>query len=109
VLAGNRLFVSDDRGTVNCFNTQTGERVWRDRLGMHYSASLVTANGLVYFTADDGITKVVRPADQLDVVAENRLGEYTFASPAISSGQIFIRGEKHLFAIGSGVTVAVAE
>jgi hypothetical protein len=68
---------------------------------MHYSASLVTAGGLVYFTADDGETAVVRPGPKLDVLHKNPLGEYTYASPAISDGQILIRGEKHLFAIGN--------
>ena len=34
------------------------------------------------------------------VVAKNPLGEFTFASPALSDGQLFIRGEKHLFCIG---------
>ena len=72
--------------------------------GKHYSASLVTAGGLVYFLADDGITKVVRPGPKLDVVAENPLGEYCYASPAISQGQVFIRGEKHLFCIGKAAS-----
>ncbi|MFY9256382.1 MAG: PQQ-binding-like beta-propeller repeat protein [Fuerstiella sp.] len=100
VVVGKHLFVADDRGTANCFDTETGDRLWQDRVGNHFSASLVTANGLVYFIADDGTTKVVRPGSKLDVVNENPLGEFTFASPAISNGQIFIRGEKHLFAIG---------
>jgi hypothetical protein len=34
------------------------------------------------------------------LVAENPIGERSYASPAISRGQIFIRGEKHLFCIG---------
>ena len=100
VLTGPHLFVADDRGTVNCFETATGKRLWQDRLGKHYSASLLTANGLVYFTADDGVTSVVRPGDKLDVVSRNGLGEYTWSSPAIANGLIYIRGEHHLFAIG---------
>jgi hypothetical protein len=35
-------------------------------------------------------------------VARNEIGEKTFASPAISEGQIFLRGDKHLFCIGHG-------
>lgn len=100
VLTGDFLFVADDRGTVNCFDRHTGRRLWQDRLGMHYSASLLTAGGLVYFTSDDGETAVVRPGPELDVLHKNPLGEYTYASPGISNGQILIRGEKHLFAIG---------
>ncbi len=100
VLTGDYLIVADDNGTANCFEAQTGKRQWRARLGNHYSASLVTAGGLTYLLADNGTTKVVRPGPQLDVVAENPLGEYCYASPAISDGQIFIRGEKHLYCIG---------
>jgi len=104
VLAGDYLLVADDNGTVNCFEAKTGKRQWRSRLGKHYSASLVTAGGLAYFLADDGVTKIVRPGAEEDVIAENPLGEYCYASPAISDGQIFIRGEKHLFCIGSRKT-----
>jgi len=100
VLVGDRLFVADDRGTLNCFDTKNGRQIWKDRLGGHYSASLVTVNGLVYCTADDGTVSVVKPGDTLDIVSTNPLGEYSFASPAISHGQIYIRGDSHLFCIG---------
>lgn len=100
VLTGDYLLVADDNGTVNCFEAKTGKRQWRARMGNHYSASLVSAGGLAYLLADDGTTKLVRPGAEEQVVAENPLGEFCYASPAISNGQIFIRGEKHLFCIG---------
>ena len=106
VLVEDKLFVADDQGTVNCFDTATGDRLWKDRLGNHYSGSLVTANGLAYFPADDGIVAVVKPAKELDVVEKNKLGEYSYASPAISNGHIFIRGENHLFSIGAAAKTA---
>ena len=100
VVVDGFLVVPDDRGTANCFAADTGRRLWQERLGKHYSASLVTAAGLVYLTADDGITKVVRPGEKLEVVAENSLGESCFSSPAISQGCFFFRGEKHLICLG---------
>lgn len=108
VLTGDYLLVADDNGTANCFEAKTGNRQWRARLGNHYSASLVTAGGLAYLLADDGTTKIVKPGPgtEADIVAENPLGEFCYASPAISNGQIFIRGEKHLFCIGGGQTGA---
>lgn len=104
VVVGNYLIVADDRGTANCFDTANGERHWQERLGKSYSTSLITAGGLVYLVADDGVTKVIKPGKELEVVAENELGEYSFASPAISQGNIYIRGEKHLYCIGSSAT-----
>lgn len=95
------LIVPDDRGTANCFATGTGQRFWQERLGKHYSASLVTAGGLVYLTVDDGVTKVVRPGEKLEVVNENHLGEHCYSSPAISQGCFFFRGEQHLICVGA--------
>jgi outer membrane protein assembly factor BamB len=101
VVTNGYLLVADDRGTGNCFDAASGERHWQERLGSHFSASLVTAGGLVYFTADDGLTKVVKPGPELEVVAENQLGEFCYSSPAISSGCIFFRGEKNLICISN--------
>ena len=106
VLVDNYLIVADDRGTANCFETAKGERIWQGRMGSHFSASLVTAGGLVYFQADDGKTKVVKPGKDMEIVSENELGERSYASPAISEGQFFIRGEKHLFCIGTTKTAS---
>jgi outer membrane protein assembly factor BamB len=101
VVAGEYLLVADDRGTANCFAAATGKRLWQERLGSQFNASLVTAEGLVYFVADDGVAKVVRPGPKLEVVAENPLGENCASSPAIATGHIYLRGEKHLFCIGA--------
>ena len=106
VLVENYLIVADDRGTANCFETGKGERLWQGRMGSHFSASLVTAGGLVYFQADNGLTKVVKPGKDMEIVSENELGERSYASPAISDGQFFIRGEKHLFCIGTPQTAS---
>jgi len=35
------------------------------------------------------------------LVAGNELGEMVMATPAISAGVLYIRGGKHLFAIGA--------
>lgn len=99
VVLDGHLIVADDRGTANCFDAKTGEALWKERIGQHFSASLIHANGLAYLIADDGVTTIVRPGPKLDVVAENSLGEFCFASPAISDGQLFIRGEKNLYCI----------
>ncbi len=100
VVVDGYLLVADDRGTANCFEAATGERLWQERLGNHFSSSLVTAMGLVYFTADDGTVKIVRPGTELEVVAENALGEDCRTSPAVSGGRIYLRGVENLYCLG---------
>lgn len=99
VLVDGKLLVANDEGIAHCFDAATGEHLWRARLGRHYSASLLSAGGRAYFIDDDGVTKVVRPAAGPDVEAENPIGEFCCASPALADGALYIRSEKHLFCI----------
>jgi hypothetical protein len=57
-------------------------------------------NGLVYFLNDDGVMHVVKAAPKFELVARNELGEKTYASPALSGGQMFLRSFKNLYCIG---------
>jgi len=89
-----------DQGILNCFAAKDGEWKWRENLGKHHSASPVLADGHLYFTADTGDTYVLKAGEKFEVVSVNPLGEDSYASPAIAHGQLFIRGDKHLFCIG---------
>jgi outer membrane protein assembly factor BamB len=100
VVLNGYLLVADDRGTANCFDTKTGNRLWQARVGKGFSSSLVHANGLVYFSAQDGEITTIRPGAQPDIVAKNHIGENMSSSPAISDGCIYLRGEHTLFCIG---------
>jgi outer membrane protein assembly factor BamB len=92
------FFITDDRGFAHCFDAKTGEILWEQRFGRQH-ASLVGAGGLIYFLNDDGVCNVVRASNKFELIAKNELGEKIYASPAFSNGEIFLRGEKHLFCI----------
>ncbi len=100
ISAGDYFLMTSDTGIGECFEAATGKVLWEERLGEQH-ASLISANGLVYFLNDNGVMNIIRPGAQFDLVARNELGERTFASPAVSDGQLFIRGERHLFCIGA--------
>jgi len=94
------FLVVSDEGIASLFEAATGKRHWMKRIGPHYSASMVSVEGLVHFLSDKGVTTIIRPGPKFEVVAENELGENCYASPAVSQGRIFIRTEKHLYCIG---------
>ncbi len=100
IIEGDYFLVVSDSGVAHCFEARTGKLAWQERLGEHH-ASLVSANGLVYFLSDAGVTTVVAPGPEYHQVARNELGEKCFASPALSDGQIFLRGEKSLFCLSN--------
>ena len=58
------------------------------------------ADGKIYITDEDGVTTVVRAGPKFEMLAENDFAEYTLSSPAVSEGQIFIRTDAALYAIG---------
>lgn len=100
IIEGDYFLVVSDSGVAHCFDAKDGELAWAERLGEQH-ASLVSAEGRVYFLNDQGAMNVIQPGPEFARLAQNEIGEKCFASPAISQGQIFLRAEKHLFCIGS--------
>jgi outer membrane protein assembly factor BamB len=99
---GQYVYVVNDRGVVHCLELKTGAMIYgpqRLRSGT-YSASPVLADGRIYVTSEDGVTSVFTAGPKFQVVAENAVNEYTLSSVAVSNGQIFLRTDRHLYAIG---------
>lgn len=94
------FYVVSDLGWLNCFEAQSGKRLWMEQLGRHHSASPVLADGHLYFSDDEGITHVLKAGPKFEVVARNPLGDECYSSPAISDGKIFVRTLHALWCIG---------
>jgi len=99
IVAGDFLLSVNNAGVAFCYEAATGKVLWQEKLGRHH-ASPVLVNGLVFFINDNGQVNVIKPGTQFERVAQYELGEQCYASPAISDGQVFLRGFKHLFCLG---------
>ncbi|HXE79872.1 MAG TPA: PQQ-binding-like beta-propeller repeat protein [Vicinamibacterales bacterium] len=102
VTDGKYFYVVNDKGIVYCLDAKSGKTIYgpqRIRSGT-YSSSPVLADGRIYATSEEGVTTVFQAGPEFKVLAENVLDEYVLSSPAISEGQIFIRTDAHLYAIG---------
>ncbi len=88
-------------GILTCIKGDTGELLYQERIGGNYSASPVSADGLLYIIADDGVTTVLSAGPQFKVLATNPIGEKVQASIAISNKRLFIRSATQLYCIGS--------
>ncbi len=94
------LFLITETGIAKCLRAANGEEIWRERLGIRYSASPIWADGRIYFLSEKGKTTVVQAGGEFKVIAENELNEKCCASPAVSQRHIFIRSENNLYCIG---------
>jgi outer membrane protein assembly factor BamB len=99
IVAGDYLLSVNNGGTAFCYEAATGKVLWQEKLGRHHASPVLTG-GLVFFINDDGQINVIKPGPAFERVAKYQLGEQCYASPAISDGQVFLRGFKHLFCIG---------
>lgn len=102
VVVGDYLYMVKNGGIMTALDARTGELARQGRLPVrgNYYASLVAADGRIYTLNDEGEATVLEASPAFEVLAVNEVGERTLASPAISDGQIFIRSDDSLFAIG---------
>ncbi|MBX3421243.1 MAG: PQQ-like beta-propeller repeat protein [Pirellulaceae bacterium] len=98
-LVGDLLFVCSDSGILTCMDADSGEEVWRERIGGKYSASPLVHDDRVYFFSMEGKSTVIRAARQFQRLAENQLDEGFNASPAVAGGALFARTDSHLYRI----------
>lgn len=94
------LYMTNEVGVVTCAEAATGAVVWKERLGGIFFASPVAGDGKVYLLSETGETFVLRAGRKAEVLAKNELPERFLASPAISGGRIYLRGDGVLFAVG---------
>jgi outer membrane protein assembly factor BamB len=102
VTDGRYFYSVNDRGIIYVLDARTGQTVYGPQRIANgtYSASPVLADGKIYITSEDGLTTVFRAGPRFELLAENPIGEYVLSSIAVSDGQLFLRGDGHLYAIG---------
>ena len=99
LLLGDLLYAIDDNGVATCWEALTGNVVWSERLGGHYSASPLAAGGRIYLFSEEGKTTVLAAGREFKKLAENQLGDGFMASPAVSGKALFLRSRTQLYRI----------
>ena len=86
------LYAVLDAGVAVCYASDTGREKWKQRLGGTFSASLVLVGDDLLAVNESGEAFIFKadPA-QYRPVAENRLGDEVFATPAVCGGRIYHR------------------
>jgi len=103
IAIGDYLYLVSDAGLMTCIDALTGTLRYeggRPPVPGTFFASPVAFADKILLTSEDGDSFVIKQGPVHEVVATNSVGESVYASPAIANGTIFIRGERHLFAIG---------
>lgn len=110
ILVGDLIYMALDDSFLACVNAETGETVWKERVGGKYRACPIFADGRLYFFSLEGVATVIKPGPTLEVLATNQLAENAprddprrgpgfMASPAVVGKALFARSRHHLYRI----------
>ena len=100
--AGGCLYILERRaGRLHCIKASTGETAYRQRLpgARAFWASPWSADGRVYCLDTSGTTYVLDAGPDYKLIAENRIDEQAWSSPAVAGGRLFLRTIDHLYCI----------
>ncbi|HUE74500.1 MAG TPA: PQQ-binding-like beta-propeller repeat protein [Pirellulaceae bacterium] len=86
------LYAVLDTGVATCWKCDTGEQLWKERLGGTFTASLVLVGENLYAVNEAGQCFIFKASpEKFELVAENKLGDEVYATPAICGSRIYMR------------------
>ena len=104
LLYGDYVYLSTDNGIVTCLDAETGKVRYeggRPPKPTNFMGSAVAYGGFVAMTSEDGDTFLLKAGPKHEIVRTNTIDEPVYSSLALANGRIYIRGVKHLYAVGN--------
>jgi outer membrane protein assembly factor BamB len=99
---GKLYFLRHYQNVITCLDAATGTPLYSaTRLPGHHDvyASLAGAAGRVYVISREGTTFVLAHGPAYALLATNDLDDQFSASPVLVEGELYLRGERHLYCI----------
>ena len=95
IVKAGHLYAVLDAGVAVCWKSDTGEELWKERLGGDFFASPVMVDDRIYASNVGGKTFVFEATPKsFKLIAQNQLGDEAYASPVICDGRIYLRVAK---------------
>ena len=88
---------------MTCANADSGDEVWKTRVGGQHWTTPLLANDHLYFFDQNGVASVVNVGGEFEDPSKRVVHTHTFedeiflGSPAASDGAIFMRSDKNLY------------
>jgi outer membrane protein assembly factor BamB len=101
---GVLYLLKSNAGILSVFDARSGRPHYQlQRLSglPEVYSSPVAARGRVYITSRDGTTLVIRHGSRFEVLATNTLDDGFDASPALVDSEMFMRGYRYLYSLGT--------
>ena len=101
VVAKGYLYIPSSGGILNCYDTQTGDRVYRTRVPKMktVAASLWADEDRVFILDESGTTHIIQSGPEFKLLGANRIDDLVWSTPAIVGDTLLIRGVEKLYCI----------
>lgn len=92
IVKDSHVYAANDAGFAICWNSRTGEEMWKERLTGSFFSSPTLVGNTFYSTNIRGTTFVFKGTpDHFELIAKNQLGDECYASPVICDSRIYLR------------------
>ena len=98
------MYVCTDNGILSAYDARSGVRIYQHRVSTEaggFSASPIAAGDRIYLASEEGDVFVVQAGREFKLLATNRMGEITMATPAATGSTLIVRTQTQLVGIRS--------
>lgn len=95
------VFMASSYGTFTCLDAITGAKQWSHDFDTGFYSSPIIAGDVIYLMDLKGVMHLIKAAREFQLLGQNALGENAVTIPAFMPGRIYIRGDEHIYCIGS--------
>jgi outer membrane protein assembly factor BamB len=97
---GEHVWTLHTSGVLSCFDADSGEERYVERLGSRFRASPSLVDDLVYLIGEAGEGIVVPAGAQFDQIGGGSFGEDVYSTPSFAHGRMYVRGAERMFCVG---------
>lgn len=87
-------------GRIVCYDAGTGDVLYEHWHRAGFRATPAIYRDTLLAVDENGVALTIRRADTFEVVGRSAIGEGVWASPAFHRNVVYVRGLRHLFAVG---------
>ena len=96
------LYVLQDNGILERYDTATGERSYKKRIkssGADFTTSPWVSGGKLFCLSEQGDAYVLGTGSEYELLHSNPVGEFCLATPAIADDRLILRTESKVYSI----------
>ncbi len=104
VLAGKRVYLTDEDGNLCAVDVAKGELLWREKLASdQVHATPLFADGKLYVPMNNGSFYIIRPGDRAaEILDREELEGNCLGQPAVANGRLYVHTTEQLYCFGTG-------